>query len=189
MQDKHPPCDPPSNHQVGRLSSLTASQGVGKGQAWTFAAVEERLVEAMAAWRRAPDGDARYALGGRISSVWRHYAPSARDLASWDMLVEQRAVEPRPLPLSMAEVAAMEEASEWLRFIGEADRRLVVIVLGIMASGEKRVPWSKIKRSMGIPYGADGLRMRYSRAIGRVAASLNAASPPSHMVKPENVSR
>jgi hypothetical protein len=44
------------------------------------------------------------------------------------------------------------------------DRRLVAIVLAYKAQG-KQPQWLKIKRRLGIPFGADGLRKRYSRAI------------------------
>ena len=62
-----------------------------------------------------------------------------------------------------------------MRFVPEADRRLVVLVLVCLAKGDKKVPWLKLKRRLGVPFGADGLRMRYSRAITQVAKTLNSA--------------
>lgn len=165
-----------------RLSSGAADPSstlpvAGRVPNWTWQAVEDRLVEAMRCWRRSPDAEARFAIGGRISSAWQHYAPSRRDLALWDMLLELQAPTPRALPLSRAEVADMLEASDWLRLVREDDRRLVVIALGILASGAAAVPWMKLKRTMNIAYGADGLRKRYSRALTDVAKALEKAGP------------
>lgn len=147
---------------------------------WTFAAVEERLVEAMRLWWRSHDSDARFSLGGRISSLWRQCVDDP--LA----LIERHGVEteePRPLPLSRADMRRMVEASEWMRFVPERDRRLVVLVLGYLARGERRVPWMKLKRRIGVKFGADGLRKRYSRALAEVCAALNGGKPRRESVK------
>lgn len=140
---------------------------------WTFDAVEQRLVDAMRAWWRSPDPEARFSLAGRISSAWRLYCPDRADLAAWGALIDVEASEPRPLPLSRADMQRMVEASEWLAHVPEADRRLVVLALAKLAAGHKRVPWLKLKRRLGVEHGADGLRMRYSRALTAVCHALN----------------
>lgn len=142
---------------------------------WTFDAVEQRLVDAMRNWWRAPDPDARFSLGGRISAAWRNYFPDRRDLAVWGMLAEIAADQPKALPLSRADLQRMTEAADWLKHIPAEDRRLVVLALAKLAAGHKRVPWLKLKRRLGVEYGADGLRMRYSRALTAVCNQLNAA--------------
>jgi hypothetical protein len=150
--------------------TLPTDGRVERDPAWTWQLVEDRMAEAMRHWWRSPDGDARYSLGGRISSVWRQCVDDP--LA----LIERHGVEteaPRPLPLSRGDMARMVEASEWLRHVPPADRRLVVLVLVYKARGEKKVPWLKIKRRIGVAFGADGLRKRYSRAITCVANALN----------------
>jgi hypothetical protein len=142
---------------------------------WTWQAVQDRMAEAMRHWWRSPDADARFSLGGRISSVWRQCVDD--QLA----LIERHGVEseaPRPLPLSRADMARMVEASEWLAYVREEDRRLVTMVLVYLARGETKVPWLKLKRRLGVEYGADGLRKRYSRAITAVANVLNGGKLP-----------
>jgi hypothetical protein len=149
----------------------------GRVPAWTWQAVQERMAEAMRHWWRSHDSEARFNLGGRISSVWQSYFPDRADLTLWGSLVDLETAEPKPLPLSRADMARMVEASEWLAHVRAGDRRLVVLVLAYLARGEKKVPWLKLKRRMGVDHGADGLRKRYSRAITDVATVLNGGKP------------
>jgi hypothetical protein len=142
---------------------------------WTWQAVEDRLVDALDLWRRSHDGDARFSLSGRISSIWQQCVDDP--LA----LIERHGVEteaPRPLPLSRGDMARMTEASEWMRFVPECDRRLVILALGYLLKGYSRVPWLKLKHRLGIKFGADGVRMRYSRALTAIAVALNGGNPP-----------
>jgi hypothetical protein len=141
---------------------------IGRVPVWTWRDVEDRLAEAMRLWWRSHDGDARFSLRGRISSVWQQ-------ALSEPAFIDIQLAQLQPLPLSRADMARMTEASEWLRHVREEDRRLVVLVLGYLAKGEKKVPWLKVKRRMGVAYGADGLRKRYSRAITAIANVLNMA--------------
>ena len=139
---------------------------------WTFAAVEERLVEAMRHWWRAPDRDRSFGLAGRISSIWRMSLDDPLALIERHGLVTP---EPRPLPLSRMDMARMAEASEWLAYVPERDRLLVIAALRCLARGDSQVPWLKLKHRLGIKFGADGLRMRYGRAITCIAHALNVA--------------
>jgi hypothetical protein len=50
-------------------------------------------------------------------------------------------------------MARMVEASEWLAHVREEDRRLVVLVLVYLAKGEKKVPWLKLTRRLGVGMG------------------------------------
>jgi hypothetical protein len=158
---------------------------VANGDYWSWQDVEDRLAEAMRHWWRSSDNEARFALGGRVSSIWRQYFPTRRDLAQWDMLVDMPAVEPTPLPLSRGDIARMNEASEWLAHVPERDRRLVVAVLVRLASGAKTVPWLLIWKALGRGKpGPEGLRSRYSRGLTCIAHALNGGNLPRDAVKP-----
>lgn len=138
---------------------------------WTFRAVEERLVDALRCWRRASDPEARFGLGGKISSLWGQVIDDTAlvDRAGWETEA------PRPLPLSRADMARMTEASDWLAHVPEGDRRLVVNALAKLANGHAQVPWLKLKHQLGIKFGAEGLRKRYSRSLTLIANALNMA--------------
>jgi hypothetical protein len=136
--------------------------------------VEDRLVEATENWRRSPDADARFSLGGRISSIWRQAWTDRIGMALIEQLDLPAPDEPKPLPLSRSDVARMTEASEWMRFVPEADRRLVIMALSYLARGRSVVPWLVIWKKLGRGKpGPDGLRMRYSRALTAVCKALN----------------
>jgi hypothetical protein len=152
---------------------------------WSWQQVEDRMVEAMRHWWRSSDRESRFALGGRISSVWRQYFATRRDLAGWEMLAEMQAVEPGPLPLSRGDMARMVEASEWLAAVPERDRRLVIAVLVKLASGAKVVPWLVIWKALGRGKpGPEGLRSRYSRGLTCIANALNGGKLAGKSVNP-----
>jgi len=142
----------------------------GRVQFWTWRDAEDRLVEAMRHWWRSSDNEARFALGGRISSIWRQ---AFTDKLA---LIEQLGMEPSPpsaLPLSRGDMKRMAEASEWLAYVPERDRRLVIAVLIKLAKGAKVVPWLVIWKALGRGRpGPEGLRSRYSRAITDIANAL-----------------
>lgn len=157
--------------QADRSASLPQC---GRVPTWTWQAVEDRMSEAMRHWWRSPDAEARFSLGGRISSIWRQAWTDRLGMALIEQLDLPAAEEPRPLPLSRDDMARMVEASEWMRFVPEADRRLVVIVLVKKAKGASVTPWLAIWKTLGRGKpGPEGLRSRYSRAIGEVAHALN----------------
>ncbi|HEX7856105.1 MAG TPA: hypothetical protein VF503_20690 [Sphingobium sp.] len=136
--------------------------------------VEERLIEAMCLWRRSPDREAAWL---RVKAMWpditREWAAGDYDARGY--LGNSSDVPLRPLPLVRAEVGRMEEAGTWIaRFVGERDRKLVVMVLGYKAS-DRRPPWLDIKRRMGIPFGAAGLTRRYERAVSGIVKALDKA--------------
>jgi hypothetical protein len=85
---------------------------------WTYELVKDRLVEALQLWMRMPDGDSRFGLGGRISSLWRQYVPVS---AFVDLVTEQ----PRPLRPGRADIGRMQEATDWIVMIPDRDRRMV----------------------------------------------------------------
>lgn len=133
----------------------------------TFEAVQERLVEALRLWWRMPDRERGWMT---IRAFW----PEMRRHNHFGDYADTEGA-PRPLPLSRAEIAEMDEASEWMRFIPDRDRKLVALALLRLARGEKRVPWLELRAPLGVQFGADGLRKRYSRAISSIAQALNRA--------------
>jgi hypothetical protein len=136
----------------------------GAGALWTFDMVEERLVEAMHLWRRSPGGGSwPFASDGPWHLVKAElYGPDVDKDAPL-----------RPLPLRMAEVEERDQVSAWLLWVGDRDRRLVVLAVSALAKGHKQVPWMELRRPMGVALGADGLRMRYGRAIQTICNRLN----------------
>jgi hypothetical protein len=153
--------------------SMTLPHG-GRVPTWTWQAVEERMAEAMGHWWRSPDSEARYSLGGRISSIWRQSWTDRSVMALIEQLDVVKTEQPKALPLSRDDMARMVEASEWMRFVPEADRRLVITVLVKLAKGNTTVPWLAIWKALGRGKpGPEGLRSRYSRAITCVANALN----------------
>lgn len=133
------------------------------GALWTFAMVQESMVEAVQLWWRMPGGGrSPYAKDGPwdlIRAEWGdYYDPDAR---------------PRLPPLSRADVARMQAAAEWLLWVPERDRRLVALALRALAGGAAQVPWMALRRPMGVRLGADGLRKRYGRAMTFIVRRLN----------------
>lgn len=144
---------------------------------WTFDMVEDRLVEAAQLWRRMPDPDARYGLDGRISSIWRSFY---RDAELCRLGFEAEVEEPRLRP-SRGDIARMQEASDWIAKMPEANRRLALAAIVSLAaarlhSERARIEWERLRERLGIERpGADGLRKRYGATITAVANYLNSA--------------
>jgi hypothetical protein len=161
-------------YQDDRAAADAPTMIPGRGRiGWVWQDVEDRLVEAMQHWWRSSDSEARFSLGGRISSIWRQAFTDRM------ALIDQLDMEPTPptaLPLSRGDMARMVEASEWLRFVPEADRRLVILVLVKKAKGNTKTPWLLIWKALGRGRpGPEGLRSRYSRGVTCIANALNSA--------------
>jgi hypothetical protein len=148
---------------------------------WSFAAVQEMMVEAIELWKRTP-GDGRWPFAN--DGPWHLVRPEGEaDVAEIVLNAEREgkpAVDiPKRLPLSRADVRRRDQISEWLRFAPERDRKLVALVLARLARGEKNVKWAKVRRQLikaGEPsITARGLGMRYSRAITEIVKALNGA--------------
>jgi hypothetical protein len=127
--------------------------------------VEAALVEALQHWRRMPgSGGSPFAADG----PWHLIVPDWNDWGAHD----REAPMPR-IPLTRDQVSRMQAVSAWIMFVPERDRRLVVLAIRQLAAGAKRIDWIKIRKPMGVALGADGLRMRYSRAITAICVQLN----------------
>jgi hypothetical protein len=130
----------------------------------SFGEVEARLVEAMQLCWQGEGGRWPFASDGPWHLVQRElYGPD----------VDKDAPLPR-LPLSRAQMARRDEAIGWLAHAPEEHRRLIVLAVRELAKpGTKRVPWRALLPKMGLTLGADGLRMRYERALGEVCRCVN----------------
>lgn len=165
--------------QSGRVENVPSNSGRVEDEAgfWDYEAVRLRLVDAIEAWWRTPAPDARFKIGGRISSIWSNYVPEP---ALIDRVKDEDAPNDdlRPLPLSRGDMARRDEASEWILFIPERDRRIVCEGLAYLAKGHKQVPWLKLWKRLGRGKpGPDGLRKRFDRAITDVCHALNRSAP------------
>jgi hypothetical protein len=162
MTSIYPPIDPPKNGKAGSF--------------YTFEFVEQQLVEAMGLWRRSPGGG-KWPFAG--DGPWHLVRDDGTAQAEWDHRVNAHKMgeteRPRPLPLTRAQIAERDSISEWLRFVPDRDRKLVILALTELANGQKRIRWSEIRRRLGSGIQAQSLGKRYSRAIGRIAQSLNSA--------------
>jgi hypothetical protein len=125
--------------------------------------VQAALVEAMDLWRRTP---AAMKLDVKTSGIWAQMLQRTDDGDHDGRGADMIEPTPRPLPLSRDEVWRRDAITEWYLDIPKADdRRLVAAAVGYLYRGYQRVPWLKIKHRMGIKFGTDGLRKRYSKAI------------------------
>lgn len=139
--------------------------GVLTANFWDFDRLEARLVEAMQFQWRTEGGTWGFASDGPWHLIVRDW---------WDWAAHEDKPVPR-IPLSREQLRRMEEASGWLAYAPERDRKLVVLAITSLAAGRKVVPFRALLRPMGLRTGADGLRKRYSRAINAICQVLNAA--------------
>jgi hypothetical protein len=143
---------------------------------WTFDDVEARLVEAIGFLRRMPGGGSSpYAKDGPWAQIRREWG----DYVDRDE-VRERESRPRG-SLRTEEVDRMEEALDWVRFVRAVDTRLLGLALASMERDGSEVPWTELAPRIGLRtatgrlLGPDALRMRYQRAVGAIAKSLNMA--------------
>lgn len=144
----------------------------------TFDLVEEQLVGAMLLWRRAPDRERGWMA---VRALWPDIRRPGSEERWWDVdgelnLTGADRPEPRPLPLTRAEVGEMNRIGEWLGLVPEEDRRIVVLAVLALASGRKRVPWSRLLKPLGMKRGAGAIEQAYRRSIGMIAFRLNGHS-------------
>lgn len=154
----------------GRVEN--APSGLGRVDTfWTWAMVEERWVEAMRLWRRAPDRERGWLT---VRSWWPEIRIEAEVDAQGDRHYVDKDAKPRPLPLTRAQVAEMEAAAEWFSVVPKRDKRLVVLGLAQLAADRPSISWKRVRARLDAEISPRGLGMRYSRALTRVANALNA---------------
>ena len=149
----------------GEYGGRVEGEASSYGRVYSFQEVQERLVDALLCWRRMPDRERGWQW---IKAYW----PEMRRHNHFGDYADTEAV-PRPLPLSREQIAEMEEASEWMRFVPERDRQLVALALLQLARGVKQISWKAIRRAMNADVGTRGLGMRYSRALTAIARALS----------------
>lgn len=153
---------------------------------WSFADVEEALVDAAELWLRTPGSGIGPARGSPFAAdaPWHLLTREVRaDIdaiglkrAEVDELLA-RAAEGTPPPrssgLDRVEVARRDQVSAWLLLVDdEADRRLVAMGAMAQARTGRRIDWRWVQRQMGGIRGREGLRKRYNRAITAIAQAL-----------------
>ena len=142
--------------------------------------VEGRLVEAARV----------FAERGGISRRWAADAPwhltvdHRTELDSRDRQVgaiELGEVLDKPVPRirdTREQITRAEQAGEWLAFVPERDRKLVLAAVTALERGARRIPWVQIVRHLrqtGSLPSARGVAMRYKRALTVIAERVNAA--------------
>ena len=136
---------------------------------WSWASVQDRLVEAAAIQRRMNTGGWPFASDG----PW-HLIVADRRVWDWEKDGWEDLPVPR-VPPSREQIERSEEATRWLVHAPDRDRRLIVLAVTALAAGRKQVPWRALLRPMGLTLGARGLSQRYSRAITAICKALNGA--------------
>lgn len=150
---------------------------------WTYDGIEERLVNALLLWRRMPDRERGWL---HVRAHWpeiRRLVGRLGRAVGGEVDHEEENPQPRPRPLTRAQVGEMEAASELLRFVPERDRKLVALAVAWLASGETRVPWTRVLGDLGLDLTTDALRKRYSAAITAICEGVNGGNPRGGPVK------
>ncbi len=155
---------------------------------WTFAAVEERLIEAMRLWKRSPGGG-KWPFAS--DAPWQWITRKARIVEGGfkgrelqlrmqqEDAEEAKAMEGRDRrgALTREEVALRDETSEWLTWIAPDARKVVAAAIAQRADGRDSIDWARVKRELaGDPLAAignKGVYRRYTRAIQAIARRLN----------------
>ena len=168
--------DDPSPGRENNLPSGAGREDADGGIWWTFALVQERLVEAWAFQRAMPHPLARKVMAsdGPWGSVIRDRADMAeQSLAGHELVtIGRRTLRPD-------EVDRMDEALAWVRYVRPADARLLTIAIADLERSGHRIAWSDIaprcglRNKMGGMLAPEALQMRYRRAIADIARALN----------------
>lgn len=152
---------------------------------WTVEEVEQRLVDALHLWARSP-GERRWPFAS--DAPWHLMTRKTRvaigvegGLKGRELQLHMQAQDaeeakrgPKPLPLSRGEVAMRDQASEWLGYVPERDRRLVVLALFDISLG-RRVSWLRMRRRLDVALTGEALSYRYRKALEAIAKRLNAS--------------
>lgn len=136
--------------------------------------VEEALVEAWRLWRRSPGGGRwPFASDGPWHLMSREASAGDWDARGVEGSEGGGAPELREGSLSIAEVERRDRVSGWLRHVGERDRKLVTCVVEQLGQGRRAPDFMALRGRFpgrtGRALGADGLRMRYGRALSAIA--------------------
>jgi hypothetical protein len=140
----------------------------------SFAAVEDRLVEALLTCWRYPDRERGWQT---LRSAWPEIS---RDVWAGDYDArggDGTSAVLRPAAQTRAEISEMEEAFGWLDGIAAEDRKLIGLAIRELAQGKREVPWRSLLPKLGLKLGVSGIQMRYSRAITSIAQAQSRRNP------------
>lgn len=141
---------------------------------WSFAMVEDRMIDAVRAWQNTPGSVGPGGGNGFARDIPAQLIVREAWLGDYDDRggdLQSSSVSLR-VPLTRRQIAERDRVSDWWAYVPDVDRPLVALVLSIKAS-DRRVDWIRMKRVTGVRYGSDGIRMRYNRAIEAVVKALN----------------
>lgn len=176
----YPPIDAPN---LGSVEDPRLQRN--RGELLSYGDVIERLVEAWGFLRRMPDREAGWVRSGQVSSLYRLCQLTPREAWSLyriDSDDYDRDAQPRQPGLRAAEVDRMNETLAWVEWVPERDRKLVGVALSRLERGDATVPWIALAPVLALGVGPDALRMRFDRAITRIAARLAAGAKPRPLV-------
>ncbi|WP_010125893.1 hypothetical protein [Sphingomonas sp. KC8] len=156
------------------------SESEHKSAWWTFAMVQERLVEAWSFQRRMPAvvSASPFAADG----PWHLVIRDRVDMAEQALAGHELVALPR-VGLRSHEVDSMNEALGWIEHVRRADVRLLALAIASLEASGHRIAWTdiaprcRLKTKTGRAMGPEALQMRYRRAIAAIAKALNGGSP------------
>lgn len=151
--------------------AVPAMEGEQEGGSWTFDLVEEKLLEAWGYLMRMPDAERAW-----LKSCERSAMPAVLRSARAGDYLETR---PARAGLRSVEVDLVDQVligdAAWIEWVMERDRPLVAAVMRVMGRARSGFGWSDVAAEMQWVAGPDALRMRYSRAVTRIAVKLDAS--------------
>ena len=163
----------------GRVEIVPSEPGRDDGDGaiwWTFAMVQDRLVEAWAFQRAMPHVIRRNPMAS--DGPWHLVIRDRADLAE-QALAGHELVSIGRATLRPDEVDRMDEALGWVKHVRPTDVRLVSMAIASLERSGHRIAWSEIaprcglRNRMGRALGPEALQMRYRRAIADIARALN----------------
>lgn len=140
----------------------------------SFDEVQDRLVEAVLTCWRYPDRERGWQT---LRSAWPEIS---RDVWAGDYDARGGDGDSAPLraaAMTRADVDEMEEAFGWLSAVDPDDRKLIARAIVQLARGKREVSWVEMLPRLGLDHGADGLRMRYARAINSICVAQSGGNP------------
>jgi hypothetical protein len=149
---------------------VPAVEGSGEGMFWTFETVEERMIEAWGYMMRLPDAER-----GWLSSASRSSMPAVVRHNAFGDYFEAAPGRPglRAAQVTMVESVFTGEGA-WIDWVFERDRPLIAAVITVkLRRHGGGFGWPDVAHVMGASVQPDALRMRYNRAITRIAAKAN----------------
>jgi hypothetical protein len=157
-------------HMVGQGEADGGSDDRAEPVFYSFAIVQEALVDVHDLWRRTPR------VGHRaLTSSWPNEMLQRADAGDYDGRGgDMVAVVPRPLPLTRAEVARRDAVSAWVEHVtGDDNRRIVWAATRQLAAGFSQVSWRKVAFDLRMTGRRGVLSSRYSWSITAICAALN----------------